>query len=69
MVLNRSSLEASLVDAVQQAVIATDLDGRVIFWNLYAGHLFGWTEQEALGMTHIHEAMQNIDQVARQTLQ
>ena len=25
-------------------------------------------EQEALGMTHIHEAMQNIDQVARQTL-
>ena len=25
-------------------------------------------EQEALGMTHIHEAMQNIDQVARETL-
>ena len=25
-------------------------------------------EQEALGMAHIHEAMQNIDQVARETL-
>jgi two-component system cell cycle sensor histidine kinase/response regulator CckA len=46
---HRASLEASLVDAVQQAVIATDLEGRVLFWNLYAAHLFGWTEQEALG--------------------
>jgi PAS domain-containing protein len=44
----RSSLEARLVDAVQQAVIATDLDGRVLVC-LYTSRLFGWTEQEALG--------------------
>ena len=45
----RESLEARLVDAVQQAVIATDVAGRVIFWNAYAERLFGWSAGEALG--------------------
>jgi PAS domain S-box-containing protein len=40
---------ARLVDAVQQAVVATDLEGHVLSWNAHACKLFGWTEEEALG--------------------
>lgn len=34
---------------MQQAVIATDLTGRITFWNEYATRLFGWTAAEAIG--------------------
>ncbi len=43
--------EARLLDAVQQAVIATDTDGRVVFWNAYATRPFGWSAAEALGQS------------------
>ncbi|MBL8970417.1 MAG: response regulator [Myxococcales bacterium] len=49
----RTLLEAKLLDAVQQAVIATDTRGSVIFWNEYARSLFGWTSAEALGRSII----------------
>jgi PAS domain S-box-containing protein len=38
-----------LLDAVEQAVIATDLDGRVMYWNRFAETLYGWSAPEALG--------------------
>lgn len=41
--------QAHLLDAVDQAVIATDLNGTVIFWNLFAETLYGWPAAEALG--------------------
>ena len=41
--------QASLLDAVEEAVIATDLDGTILFWNLFAERLYGWTNSEALG--------------------
>jgi PAS domain S-box-containing protein len=44
-----ASLEATLVDAVQQAVIATDIEGKVVFWNAFAERLFGWSRHEAIG--------------------
>jgi PAS domain S-box-containing protein len=40
--------QAHLLDAVEQAVIATDLDGTVIYWNSFAEKLFGWPAAEAL---------------------
>ncbi len=43
------SFEAQLLDVVQQAVIVTDVEGRVIFWNAFAETLFGWPRDEALG--------------------
>lgn len=43
------SLESRLVDAVQQSVIATDLEGRITFFNAHASRMFGWTRKEALG--------------------
>jgi PAS domain S-box-containing protein len=48
------SFQAHLLDTVEQAVIATDLDGIVIYWNQFAQKLYGWTAQEALGR-HIME--------------
>ena len=41
--------QAYLLHTVEQAVIATDLEGRVIFWNRYAEQIYGWAAGEALG--------------------
>jgi PAS domain S-box-containing protein len=43
------AVRAQLLDAVGQAVIATDLSGRVTYWNRAAEDLYGWTAEEALG--------------------
>jgi two-component system cell cycle sensor histidine kinase/response regulator CckA len=43
--------QAQLLNAVQQAVVATDPDGIVIFWNKFAELLYGWTAEEAVGQT------------------
>ena len=40
---------SEILDAVGQAVIATDLEGRVLYWNRAAESLFGWTEAEMIG--------------------
>jgi PAS domain S-box-containing protein len=41
--------QAQLLNAVQQAVVATDPEGRVIFWNTFAERLYGWSADEAVG--------------------
>ncbi|MFN2491654.1 MAG: PAS domain S-box protein [Pyrinomonadaceae bacterium] len=46
--------QANLLDTVEQSVIATNLDGIVIYWNRFAHRLYGWTSQEAIGR-HIME--------------
>jgi PAS domain S-box-containing protein len=38
-----------LLDAVEQAVIATDTDGRVLYMNRFAEQLYGWSPSEMLG--------------------
>ena len=43
------SLHAQLLNTVEQSVIATDLGGIVIYWNLYAEELYGWSAEEAIG--------------------
>ncbi len=45
----RVRFQASLLDAVGQAVIATDIEGRVTYWNRSAEQLFGWRQEEAVG--------------------
>ena len=42
------SFQAHLLDAVEQAVIATDLEGKIIYWNSFAERLYGWSASEAL---------------------
>jgi PAS domain S-box-containing protein len=41
--------QARLLDAVGEAVIATDLEGGILYWNAYAEHLYGWASSEVLG--------------------
>jgi two-component system CheB/CheR fusion protein len=43
------AFRAHLLDTVEQAVIATDLDGKIIFWNSFAESLYGWSKSEAVG--------------------
>ena len=42
-------LHRYLLDAVEQAVIATDQAGTVVFVNMFAEQLYGWTAREAIG--------------------
>ena len=45
----RIRFQAHLLDAVDEAVIATDLQGTIIFWNRFAERLYGWPAAEAMG--------------------
>jgi len=40
--------QAKLLEAVGQSVIATDLEGKVVYWNRGAEELYGWSSEEAL---------------------
>ena len=52
--LEAARFQTHLLDTVEQAVIATDLDGIVTYWNQFAQQLYGWKSQEAVGR-HIME--------------
>jgi len=41
--------QASLLDQVHNAIIATDLNGRIAYWNKFAETLHQWTAEEVLG--------------------
>ena len=48
----------------QQAVIATEPDGTIIYWNRTAQRLYGWTAKEALGhnILHVTPSKQSVEQ-------
>src|SRR5918995_565214 len=41
--------QARLLDAVGQAIIATNTQGRIIYWNRAAEELYGWSKEEVMG--------------------
>jgi PAS domain S-box-containing protein len=49
----RIRFQAQLLDAVEQAVMATDLNGVITYWNRFAERLYGWTSEEAVGQNVI----------------
>src|SRR5260221_1749146 len=46
---DRLRLLPLLLEAVQQAVIATDLKGTILYWNRFAERLYGWSASEVTG--------------------
>jgi diguanylate cyclase (GGDEF)-like protein/PAS domain S-box-containing protein len=46
---DRLSIYVQMLDAVGEAVIATDLDGTVVYWNAAAEGLYGYRREDALG--------------------
>jgi PAS domain S-box-containing protein len=51
---NELKFQSNLLNNVGQAVIATDLTGKVIYWNNAAEKLYGWTSEEAIGQNIIN---------------
>jgi PAS domain S-box-containing protein len=47
--LEQIRFQARLLDAVEQGVIATDLEGKVLYWNTFAEGMYGWSTKEAVG--------------------
>jgi PAS domain S-box-containing protein len=48
-ILEKNSFQSRLLNAVGQAIIATDMNGKIIYWNYAAEPLYGWKEAEVLG--------------------
>ncbi|MBI4300084.1 MAG: GAF domain-containing protein, partial [Chloroflexi bacterium] len=44
--LQRITFQAHILNMVEQAVIAADLEGKITYWNRYAQTLFGWSADE-----------------------
>ncbi|MFH0883653.1 MAG: PAS domain S-box protein, partial [bacterium] len=45
----RILFQSQLLEAVNQSVVATDAQGKIIYWNEAAEQLYGWSAAEALG--------------------
>lgn len=41
--------QAALLDIAQDAILVTDWDGYILFWNQSSARLYGWSSSEALG--------------------
>jgi len=52
--LNEIKFQAELINNIGQAIIATDLFGKVNFWNNAAEKLYGWKASEAIGQNIIN---------------
>lgn len=49
LAIERNRLKAELLNTIAQAVMATDVNSTVNFWNNAATKIYGWTEEEAIG--------------------
>ena len=45
----RLRLHAQLLDSVRESVVATDAQGRIVYWSRGAEHLYGYSAKEVLG--------------------
>ncbi|MDX2228941.1 MAG: GAF domain-containing protein [Leptolyngbyaceae cyanobacterium bins.349] len=61
-----SDFQASLLEQVCNAIIATDLQGNIIHWNHYAEKLYQWTAPEVMGRNIISVLAPGEPRLARQ---
>jgi PAS domain S-box-containing protein len=47
--LGQSTFATELLEAMEEAVIATDLAGNIVYWNPFAEELYGWSADEVIG--------------------
>ncbi|WP_018182796.1 PAS domain-containing protein [Kaistia granuli] len=47
----RSALAGALLDSIADAIVATDREGRITFWNPGAARIFGFDAAEAVGQS------------------
>jgi PAS domain S-box-containing protein len=47
--IDKIGFQARLLNAVGQAIVATDTNGTIIYWNHAAEQLYGWSEAEVIG--------------------
>ncbi|MGZ8242651.1 ATP-binding protein [Methylomagnum sp.] len=45
----RCRFQSRLLDAVEQAIIVSDLEWRIIYWNRFAEKVYGWAGPEVMG--------------------
>jgi PAS domain S-box-containing protein len=45
--------QAALLDIAHEAIQVRELDGRIIYWNKGAEHMYGWTAAEVLGRSAV----------------
>src|SRR5215210_1285753 len=60
--------QAMLLEAVGQSVVATDLEGNILYWNRAAEEIYGWSSEEALGrslrdLTVSEESLEKAEEV------
>ena len=60
--MERNRLQARMLDAVGQGVIATDLNNKIVYWNQAASTMFGWHPDEVLGRDIVELAVPRIEQ-------
>ncbi len=54
--------QAKLLEAVDQAVITTDLKGNIIYFNRFAEELYGWDAEDAVGKDVLEVTVPEISQ-------
>src|SRR5687768_9862069 len=42
---------AAIVDSAEDAILAKDLDGKILYWNAAAERMYGYTAGEAVGQS------------------
>jgi PAS domain S-box-containing protein len=62
------ALPGLLLDSLEQAVIATDLKGNILYWNRFAEKMYGWRADEVLGrsvleITPTEQSAQQADEI------
>ncbi|HVN74655.1 MAG TPA: PAS domain S-box protein [Methanoregula sp.] len=59
---DRIQMQARMLDAVGDAVIAADTHNKIIYWNNAATKTYGWTPEEAIGRDLVEVATPEISQ-------
>jgi PAS domain S-box-containing protein len=59
--MDRLRFQAQILDSVGEAVIARDMEHRIIYWGQGAEELYGWSREEVLGRSWAEAALDGDD--------